>query len=225
MKSVVIFSGGMDSATALYRECEDRWTADGASGVLALSFDYGQRHRKELEFASALCKSIGIEHAVVDLRSLASLLPGNALTGDVPVPHGHYAAPTMIKTVVPNRNAIMLSVAFAVAAANGATRVVTGVHAGDHAIYPDCRPEFVETFALMESLSLSGVAMVELVTPFVRVTKTDIVREGHRLGVPWASTWSCYEGGELHCGQCGTCVERREAFRDAGVVDPTEYAV
>jgi 7-cyano-7-deazaguanine synthase len=139
------------------------------------------------------------------------------------VPDGHYAEETMRCTVVPNRNAIMLAIAFGVAVPLGAETVAAAVHAGDHFIYPDCRPRFVETFAAMQCAALDGVAQIAFETPFLHWSKADIVREGARLGVPFAETWSCYKGGGYHCGRCGTCVERREAFYLAGADDPTVY--
>ena len=214
---VVIFSGGMDSTALLYK-CREEF-----AHVRAVSFDYGQRHRKELLFAARSCAALEIPHAVIDLSSIAPFLPGNALTGDVEVPHGHYAAPTMKRTVVPNRNAIMLSVACGIAAANGAETAAMGVHAGDHPIYPDCREEFIRAFEEMERLSLDGISAMRVYTPFIQSSKADIARIGEELGVPWRQTWSCYEGGDIHCGRCGTCVERREAFQLAGIVDPTDY--
>jgi 7-cyano-7-deazaguanine synthase len=141
------------------------------------------------------------------------------------VPHGHYAAPNMAITVVPNRNAILLSISYGVAVAEGAEVVATGVHAGDHFVYPDCRPEFIKAFDEMQKTAVEGFGdgLLRLYAPFVEWSKADIVATGARLDVPYADTWSCYEGGEVHCGECGTCVERREAFQLAGVQDPTIY--
>ncbi len=150
---------------------------------------------------------------------------GSALTDDVDVPHGHYAAENMAVTVVPNRNAIMLSIAYGVAVARGARIVAAAVHAGDHYVYPDCRPGFVEAFDRMQREAVEGFGdpSLCLYAPFVHKTKAEIVEIGAALGVPYEDTWSCYEGGEVHCGLCGTCNERKEAFRLAGVPDPTEY--
>jgi 7-cyano-7-deazaguanine synthase len=155
------------------------------------------------------------------------LLKGSALTDDISVPHGHYAASNMAITVVPNRNAIMLSVAYGVAVAEGAEVVATGVHAGDHFIYPDCRPEFIEAFDRMQKKAVEGFGdeSLRLYAPFLRWTKAEIVAAGARLGVPYADTWSCYEGGEMHCGLCATCGERRASFVEAGLDDPTVYRV
>jgi len=221
-QAVLIFSGGLDSAVTAYK------LRDEGVRVSLLSFNYGQRHVKELAHAANLADQIGASHDIVDLTSLSRLLGGSALTDPaIDVPHGHYRAETMRSTVVPNRNAIMLQIAAGAAVAAGADAVAFGAHSGDHAIYPDCRPEF---FSLIEASMKAGneghiVADFQLVAPFLQLTKTDIVHEGARLGVPFELTWSCYEGGEVHCGACGTCVERREAFDEAGVADPTVYAV
>lgn len=216
--AIVVVSGGMDSTVLAYQ-------ATGLfSRVDLLSVDYGQRHRKELAYAAMTAQRLGCRHDVVALP-LAEMLTGSALTdASVEVPHGHYAADNMALTVVPNRNAVLISVAYAVAVARGADAVLVGVHAGDHHVYPDCRPAFVS--ALDEALRIGneGVGDVRLEAPFVNHSKTDIARLGGRLGVEWSETWSCYEGGEVHCGRCGTCVERHEAFRDAGIDDPTTYA-
>lgn len=160
---------------------------------------------------------------LIDMRPIGAALTGSALTDDIDVPDGHYAEETMRITVVPNRNAIMLSIAFGIAAANGDEAVATAVHGGDHFIYPDCRPAFTEAFDAMQQAALDGYATTRLWTPFVHRSKGDIVTEGAAHGTPFAETWSCYKGGAHHCGRCGTCVERREAFDLAGVTDPTVY--
>ncbi|HEY0275973.1 MAG TPA: 7-cyano-7-deazaguanine synthase, partial [Paenirhodobacter sp.] len=167
---------------------------------------------------------LGVPFHLIDLRGIGAALTGSALTDDIDVPDGHYAEDTMRITVVPNRNAIMLTVAFGVAAAHGDTAVAAAMHGGDHFIYPDCRPAFTEAFARMQRAALDGYAEVALHVPFVERTKADIVIAGARAGTPFAETWSCYKGGAVHCGRCGTCVERREAFALAGVADPTTYA-
>lgn len=218
MATLVVCSGGLDSATLAHRVAE----AGDLSGLIA--FDYGQRHRKELNFAAATAERLGAAFEAVDLASLGRHLTGSALTDEVPVPEGHYSAETMAVTIVPNRNAILLSIAFGLAASRGSDRVAAAVHAGDQAVYPDCRPEFVEAFQAMEDRALEGQGEVALHTPFVRWSKTDIAAEAGRLGVPIDETWSCYRGEEVHCGRCGTCVERREALHTAGVADPTPYA-
>jgi len=217
MPTLVICSGGLDSVSLAH--------VTHAEGDLALlvSFDYGQRHAKEVEFAAACAARLGVPHRLIDMRGIGAALTGSALTDDVDVPDGHYAEETMRITVVPNRNAIMLAIAFGVAAAEGCDRVATAVHGGDHFIYPDCRPAFTEAFDAMQRAALDGYADVRLWTPFVQRSKADIVTAGAAVGTPFAETWSCYKGGARQCGRCGTCVERREAFHLAGVADPTDY--
>lgn len=216
-KAVVLLSGGMDSTTLAYQMSRE------GDDLHALSIHYGQRHSRELAAAADVAAALGATHRIVDLTNLRELLSASALTGSDPVPHGHYAEESMKVTVVPNRNAILLSVAFGYAVTVGAQRVGYAAHAGDHAIYPDCRPEFARAFNAMEQEALYQPAPV-LYAPYLNVGKHDIARAGSALGVDFAMTWSCYEGREVHCGKCGTCVERREAFELAGVADPTTYA-
>lgn len=218
MKTLVICSGGLDSVSLAHVTAAERHL------TRLVSFDYGQRHRKELDFAQAAARRLGVPHHVIDMRAIGAALSGSALTDNIDVPDGHYAEETMRITVVPNRNAIMLTVAYGIAAANGDEAVATAVHGGDHFIYPDCRPSFTEAFDRMQRAALDGYADVALWTPFVHRPKADIVREGAKYDTPFAETWSCYKGGEVHCGRCGTCVERREAFDLAGIEDPTIYA-
>lgn len=218
MDTIVICSGGLDSVSLAHKVA-----GEGTLRGL-LSFDYGQRHVKEVEFAAACARRLGVPHKVVDISGVGAALSGSALTDDVDVPDGHYAEETMKITIVPNRNAIMLAIAFGMAAAEKAEAVAAAVHGGDHFIYPDCRPGFVEAFQAMQDRALEGVAEVQLYTPFLAGSKADIVTEGAKWGTPFAETWSCYKGGDVHCGRCGTCVERREAFHLAGVADPTAYA-
>lgn len=225
MKSLVVLSGGMDSATALYKVINDP-VSSNPDDAHAVSFDYAQRHVKELTFAAALCATLGIRHTVIVLRiPLASALTDP----EREIPLGHYAHELMQQTVVPNRNAIMLAIAWGIAVSEGAGQVVAGMHAGDHPIYPDCRPEFVSS--LEQALRLGnegfGDPALAFFTPFITVTKSDIVREGsaYPRPVPYEQTWSCYQGRDLHCGRCGTCVERREAFDLAGITDPTHYEI
>jgi 7-cyano-7-deazaguanine synthase len=216
VKTVVVYSGGLDSTVLLHQ-----LLADGDQ-VLALSVDYGQRHRVELEYARRLAEAVGIEWRLADLSSVGQLLGGSSLTSpEIAVPHGHYAEQSMKQTVVANRNMIMLSVAAGWAISQRADRVAYAAHTGDHAIYPDCRPEFAE--AVDRAIRLADWHEIHLVCPFVRLTKAQIVARGAELGVDFAKTWSCYEGGAIHCGRCGTCFERREAFSQAGVHDPTKY--
>ncbi len=218
-KAIAIVSGGLDSVTLAYL-----LRAEGYELHL-LSFDYGQRHRNELAYAEVCAQRLHASFSLVDLSNLGKFLKGSALTDDIPVPDGHYAAPSMAITVVPNRNAIMLTAAYGVACAEEAQVVALGVHAGDHFIYPDCRPEFIDSFKQMQKLALEGFGhpKLSLYSPFLALGKHQIVTLGQALGVPFADTWSCYKGGTSHCGTCGTCNERKEAFVLAGVVDPTVY--
>ena len=219
IKTIVVCSGGLDSITLTHKIAQDE-----SRELLGLvSFDYGQRHKKELEFAALAAQDLGAFHEIIDISGVGAVLTGSALTDDVEVPDGHYAEESMKLTIVPNRNAIMLTIAYGVAASKGADEVATAVHGGDHFIYPDCRPVFIEAFAKMQDRALEDYAQVALYTPYLNKTKTDIAAEAGVLGVPIAGTWSCYKGGDIHCGRCGTCVERREAFALAGVDDPTVY--
>ena len=216
MKTVVIFSGGLDSTVLVYDLIER------GAAVKVLSVDYGQRHVKEIQCAKAIAVSLGLEHQIADLRGISSLLAGSSLTSpDVAIPDGHYAEENMKVTVVPNRNMIMLAVATGWAISLRFDAVAFGAHSGDHAIYPDCRLSFAE--AMDAAIRLADWHHVQLIRPFVSFTKSDLVKRGHELHVPFARTWSCYKGGEVHCGTCGTCVERREAFHLAGVPDLTAY--
>lgn len=217
---VVIASGGLDSTVLAHH------VAATGCGMRLVSFDYGQRHVVELEYAATLASRLGCSHHVVELRSLGRMLQGSALTDErVDVPDGHYTATSMRATVVPNRNAVFVQVAVALAVAHGCSAVAIGVHAGDHAIYPDCRPAFIEAAEQLARVANEGFIDPEfsVLAPFLTWTKTEIVRRGVELGVAFDDTWSCYRGGPDHCGTCGTCVERREAFADAGVPDVTRY--
>lgn len=218
--TVVLLSGGLDS-TVLATSVVDN---HGPANTLALSVDYGQRHRRELDAAQAIARHLDIAHRIIDLSGLGAHL-ASALTPSSDkgtIPHGHYTEPTMAATVVPNRNAVLLMVAAGIAQATGHHTVATAVHAGDHPVYPDCRPEFI---AAADTAARAGTAgEVGIAAPFVRMTKDAIVSVGSTLGAPLDLSWSCYEGGDLHCGRCGTCVERAEAFHLAGVADPTPYA-
>nr|WP_245856342.1 7-cyano-7-deazaguanine synthase QueC [Actinoalloteichus hoggarensis] len=219
--AVLVASGGLDSTVLAY------WLVACNSEVTMLSFDYGQRHRIELRHAAGIADLLAVEHQVVDLTSLASLLSGSALTDEaVTVPDGHYTEESMKATVVPNRNAIMLAVAVGLAVVRQADAVAFGAHAGDHTVYPDCRPAFVERFTEAARRGNEGFLPENftVLAPFLSQSKTDIVKLGAALGVPFGKTWSCYRGATVHCGTCGTCVERAEAFAFAGVADPTCYA-
>lgn len=214
---VCLLSGGMDSSTLAY------WLKSQGRLAALLSFDYGQRHRRELEAATTIALTLDTPHYRIKVDA-GDLFAGSALTDDrISVPSGHYAAPVMEKTVLHGRNAWMLALAFSVAACNGWDAVAIAAHSGDHYIYPDCRPGFLDQFEQMENLALGEWADVRLYAPFHDKTKTDLVRLGHSLSVPFEHTWSCYCGGQIHCGECGTCVERREAFEQSGIADPTVY--
>lgn len=221
---VAVVSGGMDSVTALYQAWEI--VDEQSEAIRMISFDYGQKHVRELDMAAYHAEMLGIRHDIINLTSLSALLSSSALVGSADVPDGHYADETMKATVVPNRNMMMLSIATAVAVNDKAQFIVAGMHAGDHPIYPDCRPEFVRSFNETIHVATEGFAVegMRVFTPFLHMGKHDIVEEGTRLGVDYDYTWSCYKGGDIHCGTCGTCVERKEAFELAGVIDPTQYA-
>lgn len=215
--AVAVYSGGMDSTVMLYRMRELGVDLRGA-----ISVDYGQKHQKELLAARAFCRDLGIEHRVADLRGLQALFGKSSLTNDSEqIPEGHYEEEQMKSTVVPNRNMILLSVATAWAVSLEAEAVAYAAHGGDHAIYPDCREEFAG--ALDKAIRLCDWSELRLYRPFVKSDKKEIAAMGARLGVKLEQTWSCYNGRERHCGRCGTCVERREAFHLAGVADLTDY--
>ncbi|MBR4597459.1 MAG: 7-cyano-7-deazaguanine synthase QueC [Opitutales bacterium] len=217
MRSVIIYSGGLDSTVLLYKLASENALAE------AVSINYGQRHAKELEFAFQNCKKLGVKFNLIDLSSLNSVFGNSALTNQsIEVPDGEYARGNIALTVVPNRNMIMLSIAAARAMALGCGGVAYAAHSGDHALYPDCTPEFAG--ALAKAIALADERKIELLRPFINMGKADIVKLGAELGVDFSGTWSCYKGGKLHCGKCSTCRERRQAFIEAGVPDPTEYA-
>lgn len=216
MKVVVLCSGGMDSVTALY------WARAQHTVVAALSFDYGAKHNaRELPFAAEHADRLGIRHENVKLDFVNRLFASDLLTSGGDIPEGHYEAANMKQTVVPFRNAVMLSIATGFAESAGAEGLVIAAHGGDHAIYPDCREAFMR--AMGDAMRLGTYAEIALLRPFITRTKGGIVTEGAMLGVNFARTWSCYKGAAIHCGKCGTCVERREAFIEAGVPDPTAY--
>lgn len=215
-KTVVIYSGGMDSFTVLHRALRE-----GLS-VHALSFDYGQRHARELDAARQVCASLGLPHQVVDIRAIHGLIDNSALTNpDQAMPQGEYGADNLRATVVPNRNMILLSLAIAKAVNIGAGRVDYGAHGGDHILYPDCRPEFVE--AMNHVAGIANFEPVKLHAPYLSSSKADILREGLAMGLDYRHTWTCYEGRELACGVCGSCRERLAAFSANGVTDPLTY--
>ena len=212
--SVIIISGGMDSTTLLY-DMKERI-------ALGISFDYGSNHNeREIGFAKLHCDRLGIKHIVIHLGFMHDYFKSSLLSGADAIPEGHYADENMRSTVVPFRNGIMLSIAAGIAESEGLKYVMMANHGGDHTIYPDCRPEFVS--AMSAATKAGTYPGIEILAPYTNLTKTDIARRGKQLGIDYAETWSCYKGGECHCGKCGTCVERREALRDAGIEDRTEY--
>jgi 7-cyano-7-deazaguanine synthase len=208
--TLALLSGGLDSSTL----------AAFTHATEAVFINYGQRHVRERKSAMAVANYLGIPLHQLDLTSYGASVRSALTSGDIDVPHGHYAADNMAITVVPNRNAVMLSAAAGIAASRGHEQVVTAVHAGDHAIYPDCREDFINTLDAATQLACG----VRIAAPFVRMSKADIASLAGKLGLPIELTWSCYEGGERHCGRCGTCVERAEAIALAGLIDPTLYA-
>lgn len=212
--SLLVFSGGMDSTTMLY-EYQDRI-------AMAVSFHYGSNHNdKELPLAEMHCSRLGIKHRIIALPFIREWFRSSLLQGAEAIPEGHYADANMRSTVVPFRNGIMLSIAAGIAENEGLQYVMIANHGGDHAIYPDCRPEFVQ--AMSEATQAGTYNGVTIWAPYTNITKADIARHGKALSLDYSETWSCYKGGEHHCGKCGTCVERREALREAGIEDTTIY--
>ncbi|MAA65403.1 MAG: 7-cyano-7-deazaguanine synthase QueC [Alteromonadaceae bacterium] len=216
-KVVVIYSGGMDSFTLLHR------ARAAGHEVHALSFDYGQRHVRELDYARRVCSALSIPHKIVDMTQLGSLLSGSALTDGVDVPEGHYEEESMKATVVPNRNMILLSLATGYAVSVGAQAVWYGAHGGDHAIYPDCRPEFVEKMDAV--CRVANYEPVSIEAPYMQSDKGEILAEGLAMNLDYSQSWTCYNGREAACGRCGSCVERLEAFASHGLRDPLPYEV
>ena len=214
---ILIASGGLDSTTLMHRLLHEK------KEIFALTFDYGQKHLKEIEFARKNCEKFSISHKLISLKELtqAGLFGNSSLTSDREIPEGHYEDENMMSTVVPNRNMIMLSMALAYAISIGAGEIYYGAHAGDHEIYPDCRPSFVE--AMQQVARLCHYWPIEIQTPYLHVAKSDIVREGLELNVDYSMTWTCYKGGKYACGKCGSCIERLEAFKAIGIEDLLQY--
>ncbi|MCM1438999.1 MAG: 7-cyano-7-deazaguanine synthase QueC [Roseburia sp.] len=212
--SVIILSGGMDSVTLLHNRHRDI--------ALAVTFDYGANHNaREIECAKRNCEMLGIEHIIIPLSFIHDYFKSSLLSGADAIPNGHYAADNMKSTVVPFRNGIMLAIACGIAESRGLSNVLIANHAGDHTIYPDCRESFIDA---MNRAMLAGTYNgVSIIAPYTNIDKTHIAMIGREIGVDYSMTYSCYKGGEHHCGKCGTCVERREAMRDAGINDPTIY--
>lgn len=218
-KAVVVYSGGMDSYTVLHEAISK------GKEVYALSFNYGQKHNKELIIAAQVCRELGVSHKVVDITAINSLMAGSSLTSDSneAIPEGDYEDANMKSTVVPNRNMVLISMAIAYAVSLEASQVFYGAHSGDHDIYPDCRPEFVEA---MNAVSLiANYQAVEIIAPFLRSSKADILAAGINMKLDYAKTWTCYNGREKACGKCGSCLERLESFKGHGLVDPIPYEI
>ena len=222
--SVIIVSGGMDSITLLYDKKDEI--------ALGISFNYGSNHNeREIPFAKMHCERLGIKHITIDLGFMHQYFKSSLLEGADAIPEGHYADDNMKSTVVPFRNGIMqyrlqtvisvLSIAIGIAESNQLKKVLIANHGGDHTIYPDCRPEFID--AIDKAAQAGTFVDVQVSAPYTNITKADIARIGKKLGIDYAETWSCYKGGEIHCGKCGTCVERKEALAEAGIEDTTVY--
>ena len=212
--SVIVVSGGMDSVTLLYEKKDEI--------ALGISFDYGSNHNhNELPLVALHCQRLGIAHVVIPLGFMHQYFKSSLLESGESIPDGSYDEENMKSTVVPFRNGVMLAVAAGIAESNGLTKVLIANHGGDHTIYPDCRPEFI---AAMDAAVEAGTfARVRVVAPYTNISKADIARRGRALGIDYAETWSCNKGGDVHCGTCGTCVERKEALREAGIEDNTPY--
>ncbi|MBI4228902.1 MAG: 7-cyano-7-deazaguanine synthase QueC [Deltaproteobacteria bacterium] len=219
-KVVVIASGGIDSSTLLFKTVNENYK------TYALTFMYGQKHRREIDTAKWICEQLKVSHKILDLSVLKDVLSGSALTDssisipEVPAEVLHYD--TLKTTIVPNRNSIFLSIAIGYAVSIGANQVFFGAHHSDRGVYPDCRIEFVEAFQSAERLAVDNASLT-IKAPFAHMEKSEIVRLGTELGVPYQLTWSCYKGGDLHCGVCSSCRERKRAFTQSGVSDPTRY--
>lgn len=212
--SAIIVSGGMDSITLLYDHKDEI--------ALGISFDYGSNHNaREIPFAKMHCERLGIKHITINLDFMHQYFKSSLLDGAEAIPEGHYADDNMKSTVVPFRNGIMLAIAIGIAESNNLDQVFIANHGGDHTIYPDCRPEFIN--AIDAAATEGTYNNVKVIAPYTKITKSDIARIGKRLGIDYAETWSCYKGGEVHCGKCGTCVERKEALAEAGIEDKTIY--
>lgn len=212
--SVIIVSGGMDSITLLYDHKDEI--------ALGISFDYGSNHNaREIPFAKMHCERLGIKHITINLDFMHQYFKSSLLDGAEAIPEGHYADDNMKSTVVPFRNGIMLSIAIGIAESNNLDQVFIANHGGDHTIYPDCHPEFIN--AIDAAATAGTYNNVKVVAPYTKITKSDIARIGKKLGIDYTETWSCYKGGEVHCGKCGTCVERKEALAEAGIEDKTIY--
>lgn len=215
-KVVVLVSGGMDSVTALYD------AAQKYQVIAGVSFDYGAKHNpREIPYAGYHCGQLDVQHIIITLDFINHLFKSDLLKSGGAIPEGHYEEESMRQTVVPFRNGIMMGIGAGFAESLGAQGLVIAAHAGDHAIYPDCREAFMQSMG--EAIRLGTYRQVEVIRPFIAMRKAEIARRGEEAGVDFSQTWSCYKGGDRHCGRCGTCIERREAFIVAGIPDPTVY--
>lgn len=211
---ILILSGGMDSTTMLYEYRDDI--------ALAVSFHYGSNHNdKEIPFARYHCEKLGIKHITIPLAFMKQYFRSSLLEGSEAIPEGNYDDENMKSTVVPFRNGIMLAIVAGLAETYGLKHVMMANHGGDHTIYPDCRPAFVE--AMSAAIAAGTYEGITLKTPYTNITKGEIARKGKALGIDYTQTWSCYKGGAVHCGKCGTCRERKEALAAAGIEDLTPY--
>ena len=214
-KAVVIYSGGMDSFTLLNKVVKE------GNDVYALTFNYGQKQIKEVLVAQAVCKQLNVPHKLLDISPINQLMQSSSLIGNEEVPEGHYESESMKSTVVPNRNMILLSLAIGYAVDIKAAKVYYGAHSGDHAIYPDCRPEFVHK--MNEVAGIANYEHVSIETPYLNYSKGEILTDGLNMGLTYENTWTCYNGREKACGKCGACVERLEAFAENNTTDPLQY--
>jgi 7-cyano-7-deazaguanine synthase len=213
-KCVVVLSGGPDSVTVAY------WAKDQGYDVSGLTFKYGQIATKEIHYAEIVANSLQIPHQIIDLTALQNIFRGvTSLVDDKIAMTATFSQPI----IVPFRNGIFLSVAVAYAASIHATRIFYGAQRSDAAFYPDCRPEFYQSFEKTAQLGTDSQIVID--APFSDNPKSEIIKLGTQLGVPYHNTWSCYLNQDVHCGQCESCRNRHHAFRDANIRDPTEYLV
>lgn len=220
-KAVLILSGGLDSSTLGY------WLkANGYNELVCITYNYGQRQVLELAAAKKIAATLNAQHHIIDLTFMQKFLTTSSLTNhDIAVPHGEYNKENMQVTVVPNRNTMLLSFAWTIACNEQADILAYGAHGGDHYIYPDTRPDYFNALNLALRLGTEDSRKINLhlVAPFIHLKKAEIIKIGHELNVPFADTWTCYEGGNTHCGLCGSCQNRKQGFIQAGIADPTSY--